>query len=71
MEPEKIKALAVLLGIDPIRLSQSLQEFEEKGTNEDSPGYFYYNPDVIRKLHNIDSEGLRKLVMPDLSRLRR
>jgi len=34
-------------------------------------GNFYYNPDVFMKLHKVDSRGLRKLVIPNLRRLRR
>ena len=66
MEPERLKALATLLGIDPMKLSLALDEVDKEKQDN-----FYYNPNVFMKLHSIDYEGLRKLVMPDLRKLRR
>jgi len=34
------------------------------------PKNFYYDPKAFAGLHKIDYSGLRKLVIPDLSRLR-
>ena len=31
---------------------------------------FYYDPDIFARLHKVDYEGLRKLVTPNLGRLR-
>jgi len=71
MDNEKVKLAAELLGMDPGRLVEALGIGEKE--KEDSTGseYFYYNPNVFLKLHSIDCEGLRKLVVPDLRRLRR
>jgi len=74
LEPEKIKALAVLLGVDPVKLSMSLQDLDREQGQIDGGNFlknFYFNPDVFMKLHQIDYEGLRKLVMPNLRKLRR
>ena len=72
MEPEQLKKLAELLGVDPLKLSMSLQEL---GKEEESPSplmdNFYFNPNIFMKLHSIDYAGLRKLVVPNLKRLRR
>ena len=71
MDQDKIRALAMLLGVDPVKLSVSLQDLDTEGG--DPPGLegFYFNPEVFRKLHSIDCEGLRKLVMPSIRHLRR
>lgn len=66
MEPEKIRTLAILLGVDPMKLSIALDELD-RGEQSN----FYYDSNVFRKLHSIDYEGLRKLVIPDIRRLRR
>lgn len=68
MDPEKIKILATLLDVTPEQLTAALEAVSEKKDN--NPLHFYYNPDVFMKLHTIDYAGLRKLVMPDLRRLR-
>ena len=69
MEAEKIKAAAEILGLTSEQLIRALglEEEEEEGPY----GGFYFNSNVFRKLHSIDSEGLRKLVMPNLDKLRR
>jgi hypothetical protein len=59
---EKVKTLAIILGIPPEKLVSLLEGNEE---------HFYYNPNVFMKLHSIDYEGLRKLVVPNLKKLRR
>lgn len=76
MDSEKIKALAGVLGVDATKLAAALElvnEGEEEETKQGSGGLdnFYFNPNVFMKLHSIDYEGLRKLVMPNLRRLRR
>jgi len=70
MDRERIKLAAQLLGMKPEELISALGGEQEEEEPRGIEG-FYYNPNVFRKLHNIDSEGLRKLVMPNLSRLRR
>lgn len=72
MEPGKIRQIAIILGVDPIKLSAALDELdkEEEQPSEGIEG-FYYNPDVFRRLHNIDNKGLRDLVTPNLKKLRR
>lgn len=70
MDEERIKLAAQLLDMKPEDLVRALGGEEEEGTSEGIEG-FYYNPDVFRKLHNVDNQGLRKLLMPNLSRLRR
>jgi len=64
MDREQIVKLAALLGEPIERVEAAL---EALGEDE----HFYYNPNVFSKLHKVDCEGLRKLVVPDLSRLRR
>lgn len=78
MDNEKIKDLATVLGIKPERLAAALElinEGEEVQEVEEDPrgtlDNFYFNPNVFMKLHSIDCKGLRKLVVPDLRRLRR
>lgn len=69
MENERLKLAAELLGMEPEKLASMLgQQEEEEGPQSEG---FYFNPEVFRKLHSIDYEGLRKLVVPDLRRLRR
>jgi len=70
MEPERIKLAAELLGMKPEELISALGGEQEEEEPRGMEG-FYFNPEVFRKLHSIDYEGLRKLVMPNLSRLRR
>jgi len=67
LDIERIKLAAELLGMEPEKLASMLGQEEEEPASEG----FYFNPEVFRKLHSIDYEGLRKLVVPDLRRLRR
>lgn len=71
MDEERIKLAAQLLGMKPEELISALgiSEQEEEQSPRGIEG-FYYNSEVFRKLHSIDYEGLRKLVVPDLRRLR-
>ena len=69
MENARIKLAAQLLGVKPEELMNALGIEEEQ--IPETVGGFYYNPDVFARLHSIDTVGLRKLVMPNLSRLRR
>lgn len=74
MEPETIRALAVLLGVDPMKLSASLDSLDKEEDEDQGGGTldnFYFNPNVFMKLHSIDYKGLRALVVPNLKRLRR
>lgn len=75
MENEKIVALAGVLGLDPTRLAAALEVVDrEEGQKEVGGGTldnFYFNPNVFMRLHSIDYAGLRKLVVPNLRRLRR
>lgn len=64
MDSKKIKMLADLLG----ELAEETAEVEEQETPQSN---FFYNPDVFMSLHTIDCVGLRKLVTPNLDRLRR
>lgn len=75
MENEKIVALAEVLGLDPTKLAAALEVVDREETQEEVGGgtlaNFYFNPNVFMKLHSIDYAGLRKLVVPNLRRLRR
>jgi hypothetical protein len=70
----KIKRLAELLGVEPEKVEETIfmvgsEEGGEEGCGE--VNHFYYNPDIFARLHKIDCSGLRKLIVPNLSRLRR
>lgn len=69
-QEDKIKAAAELLGTTPERLINLLGLTEEEEAPTGIEG-FYFNPEVFRKLHSIDTKGLRELVVPNLRRLRR
>ena len=71
MDKERIIAAAGLLGMKPEELVNALDMGGEEGCGEVNPEGFYFNPDVFRKLHSIDSKGLRDLVVPNIKRLRR
>lgn len=66
MDSGKLKILANLLN----ELAEEA-EGEESLEQETPQSNFYFNPDVFMGLHTIDSVGLRKLVTPNLDRLRK
>jgi len=68
MDEERIKLAAELLGMEPEQLVSALGGEQEEEEGEGMEG-FYFNPEVFRKLHSIDCEGLRKLVIPNLTKL--
>jgi len=70
MDEERIKLAAQLLGMKPEDLVRALGVGEQQEEEPEGIEGFYYNPDVFRKLHNIDSRGLRGLVVPNLRRLK-
>ena len=64
MDQEQINKLAALLGESPERIQAALQALDEEE-------HLYYNPNTFRRLHRINCEGLRSLVVPNLDQLRR
>jgi len=64
MDQEQIRKLAALLGEPEERVQTALQVLDEED-------HLYFNPNAFRRLHRIDVEGLRSLVIPDIRRLRR
>ena len=71
MSEDKLKAMAELLGVAPDRLLKFLEEEHQSEEPSGTLDGFYFNPEVFRKLHEIDSKGLRDLVVPNISKLRR
>jgi hypothetical protein len=76
MMNSKIRRLAELLGMEPAKVEEAIftvgsEECGEEGCGEVNREHFYYNPDIFARLHKIDCSGLRKLVVPDLRKLRR
>ena len=63
MDREKMERLAALLGEPVEKIEAAL---EALGGEE----HFYYNPSLFRRLHSIDCSGLKKLVVPNLKKLR-
>ena len=71
MDEERIKLAAQLLGMKPEELVSALGGGQEEEEPHEGIEGFYFNPDIFRKLHNVDSKGLRDLVVPNLRKLRR
>jgi len=64
MDTEQINRLALLLDLPPDQVEAAVDSIDEED-------HFYYNPNAFSKLHRVDCEGIRRLVVPNLRRLRR
>jgi hypothetical protein len=57
--------------VDPEELKAYFPQEEDSFYLPRCPKNWYYDPEAFKNLHSIDYDGLRKLITPNLRRLRR